>query len=57
MYRKHFDCNGLLEKGLAIRVEEGKMCLSNMECKDIENAVSNADWMKIYRYMQKKLEK
>lgn len=35
---------------------EDKMCLSNMECEDIENAVCNADWMKIYRYMQKKLE-
>ena len=33
-----------------------KMCLSNMECEDIENAVCNADWMKIYRYMQKKLK-
>lgn len=36
---------------------EGKMCLSNMECEDIENAVFNADWAKVYRYMKKKLEK
>lgn len=36
---------------------EGNMCLSNMECEDIENAVRNANWQKIYGYMKKKLEK
>ena len=36
---------------------EGNMCLSNMECKDIENALVNADWNRIYAYMKKKLEK
>ena len=38
-------------------IPEDKMCLSNMECEDIENAVRNADWNKIYAYMKKKLEK
>ena len=33
-----------------------KMCLSNMECEDLENAVINSDWAKVYRYMKKKLE-
>ena len=33
------------------------MCLSNMECADIENALVNEDWGRIYRYMKKKLEK
>lgn len=36
---------------------DGNMCLSNMECEDLENAVRNADWMKVYQYMKKKLEK
>ena len=36
---------------------EGNMCLSNMECEDIENAVRNANWQMIYGYMKKKLEK
>lgn len=36
---------------------EGNMCLSNMECEDIENAVRNADWEKVYGYMKKKLER
>ena len=33
------------------------MCLSNMECRDLENAVADSDWSKVYRYMTKKLEK
>ena len=33
-----------------------RMCLSNMECEDLENAVINSDWAKVYRYMKKKLE-
>lgn len=33
------------------------MCLSNMECEDLENAVINSDWSKVYDYMKKKLEK
>ena len=32
------------------------MCLSNMECEDLENAVVNSNWDKVYRYMKKKLE-
>lgn len=36
---------------------EGNMCLSNMECKDIEDALVSSDWNKIYAYMKKKLEK
>lgn len=33
------------------------MCLSNMEYEDLEDAVVNSDWLKVYRYMKKKLEK
>lgn len=33
------------------------MGLSNMECEDLEDAVVNSDWLKVYRYMKKKLEK
>ena len=33
------------------------MCLSNMECEDIENAIVNEYWDKVYGYMKKKLEK
>jgi len=33
------------------------MCLSNMECEDIENAIVNEDWDKVYGYMKNKLEK
>ena len=36
---------------------EGNMCLSNMECKDIEDALVSGDWNKIYAYIKKKLEK
>lgn len=42
---------------LDANLAEGNMCLSNMECEDIENAVRNANWQKIYGYMKKKLEK
>ncbi len=28
----------------------GKMCLSNGECKDIENAFLNSEWDKLHRY-------
>lgn len=31
----------------------GKMCLSNSECNDIENAFSIGDWAKIERYIHK----
>ena len=31
----------------------GKMCLSNGECEDIENAFSVGDWAKIERYIHK----
>lgn len=33
------------------------MCLSSMECKDLEDAVVDSDWAKVYDYMKKKLEK
>ena len=33
------------------------MCLSNMECEDIEDACVNSKWIKLYNYMKKKLEK
>lgn len=36
---------------------EGNMCLSNMECKDIEDSLVSGDWGKIYVYLKKKLEK
>jgi hypothetical protein len=36
---------------------EGNMCLSNMECKDIEDALVSGNWNKIYDYIKKKLEK
>lgn len=36
---------------------KGNMCLSNMECKDIEDALVNGDWDKIYAYIKKKLDK
>ena len=36
---------------------EGNMCLSNMECEDIEDALVNGNWNKIYAYIRKKLEK
>ena len=32
---------------------EVKMCLSNMECIDIEKAFDEMDWKKLYRYIQK----
>lgn len=36
---------------------EGNMCLSNMECKDIEDSLVSGNWDKIYAYIKKKLEK
>ena len=33
------------------------MCLSNMECEDIEDAIVNNKWYKVYNYMKKELEK
>jgi hypothetical protein len=36
---------------------EDKMCLSNMECEDIENAFLKDDWARIANYIKKKLEK
>ena len=32
---------------------EGKMCLSNAECEDIDKAFKNCDWDKIMRYVKK----
>lgn len=34
---------------------EGNMRFSNIECKDIEDALVSGDWDKIYAYMKKKL--
>ena len=36
---------------------EGKMNVSNAECKDIEEAFFSADWEKIYKYCNKYLQK
>ena len=36
---------------------EGAMNMSSIECKDLENSILDSDWGKVYRYMQKKLEK
>lgn len=36
---------------------EGKMCVSNGECKDIENAFHNAMWDRLHRYYSKYIEK
>ena len=36
---------------------EGKMCLSNMECADIEDAFKVGDWDKLFRYYEKYLKK
>ena len=35
---------------------EGKMCLSNGECVDIEKAVREQDWKKLDRYMRKYID-
>lgn len=32
---------------------EGKMCLSNMECYDIDKAFLEQDWVKLLRYLKK----
>ena len=36
---------------------EGAMDMSSAECEDLENSILDSDWGKVYRYMQKKLEK
>jgi len=36
---------------------EGKMCVSNGECEDIENAFHNALWDRLHRYYCKYIEK
>lgn len=33
--------------------KDGKMCLSNAECEDITKAVSEGDWIKLKRYVEK----
>ena len=35
---------------------EGKMCVSNGECEDIENAFHNAMWDKLHRYYGKYID-
>ena len=35
----------------------GKMCVSNGECEDIENAFQNAMWDRLHRYYRKFIEK
>lgn len=44
-------------KWLDAKIPNDKMCLSNMECKDIEDAFLKDDWARISHYMRKKLEK
>lgn len=36
---------------------EGTMDMSSVECEDLEKAILDSDWGKVYRYMQKKLER
>lgn len=36
---------------------KGTMNMSSIECEDLEKAILDSDWSKVYRYMQKKLEK
>lgn len=36
---------------------EGKMCVSNGECEDIENAFHNAMWDRLHRYYCKYIDK
>ena len=36
--------------------KQGKMCLSNMECEDIDDAFDKQDWDKLARYAQKYLK-
>ena len=36
---------------------EGKMCLSNMECADIEYAFKVGDWDKLFQYAEKYIKK
>ena len=36
--------------------KEGKMCLSNMECEDIDKAFNEQDWDKLNRYIVKYYE-
>lgn len=36
---------------------EGKMCLSNMECDDIDDAFKVGDWNKLFRYIEKYIKK
>lgn len=42
---------------LDARRPEGKMCLSNGECANIDNAFASGDWDMIYRYTEKYLKK
>ena len=37
--------------------KEGKMCVSNGECEDIENAFQNAMWDRLHRYYCKYIER
>lgn len=36
---------------------EGKMCLSNGECKNIDDAFALGDWDMIFRYIEKYIKK
>lgn len=42
---------------LDAKIPNDKMCLSNMECKAIEDAFLKDDWARISHYMRKKLDK
>jgi len=38
------------------KAKSKRMCLSNMECEDIDRAFDEQDWSKIYRYAEKYLK-
>ena len=40
-----------------IDVNTQGMCMSNAECKNLEDAVVNSNWAKVYAFMKMKLEK
>ena len=41
---------------LDANIKQGIMCVSNMECEDIESAFRNADWAKLHRYHLKYID-
>lgn len=60
------DAKGIVEgvkQGIALSIIDfldkntTGMDMSSGECKGLEDAILDSDWMKVYRYMKKKLEK